>query len=195
MSRDEIIEEIRAVLPEPTELPNLSDLGIRFEDKAATFATMLEAVGGVPEVVSSIEQIGENLETQFGGLDRWLSFFAGIDSKGMRVDEARDGHDYRHVDLVLLEGAFGVAENGAIWVPNDCVNHPASLVLTQHLAIVIRSSELVDNMHQAYARIRGAGDLPSYGVFVSGPSKTADIEQSLVLGAHGARSLVVFMLP
>ena len=195
MSRDAILEEIRSVLPEPTELPELRDLGIRFEDRAAMFATMLELVGGTAEVVSNIDQVGQSLETRFGRLERWLSFHPALKSRGMDVDQVRGGHDYRDVDLIVLEGAFGVAENGAVWVPNDRVNHPASLVLTQHLAILVQSSAIVDNMHQAYARIRDAGPLPSYGVFVSGPSKTADIEQSLVLGAHGARSLVVFVLP
>ena len=103
----------------------------------------------------------------------------------------RIGHDYQDVDLVALKGHFGVAENAAIWVTEDLVDHPASLVLSQHLSIVIRADELIDNMHQAYAQITEA---PRYGVFISGPSKTADIEQSLVLGAHGARSLIVFII-
>ena len=47
-------------------------------------------------------------------------------------------------------------------------------------------------MHHAYDRIAQA-EYP-FGLFLAGPSKTADIEQSLVLGAHGSRSMTVFLL-
>lgn len=194
MSRDKMLEEIRAALPSPVELPEIGDLGITFGDKARTFAEMLTLVGGTPKPVTSIEEANEVLRKEFSAQEKWLSFCPGVDGKNADREASLGAHDYQDVDLVVLEGVFGVAENGAIWVPLERVNHPASLVLSQHLAIVIRSSELVDNMHQAYARIEAAGDLPRYGVFISGPSKTADIEQSLVIGAHGARSLTVFIL-
>jgi L-lactate dehydrogenase complex protein LldG len=57
---------------------------------------------------------------------------------------------------------------------------------------VIPAAEILDNMHQAYERL--AFDKPGFGAFISGPSKTADIEQSLVIGAHGPRSLTVFCI-
>jgi L-lactate dehydrogenase complex protein LldG len=47
-------------------------------------------------------------------------------------------------------------------------------------------------MHQAYERLQGREY--NFGVFIAGPSKTADIEQSLVLGAHGARTMTVFLV-
>ncbi len=193
-SRDRILEDIRAGLPEPIELPRMGDFGITFEDKLATFADMLSAVGGTPKIVRDLDEVATVLRAEYGDRPKWSSFCPGIESRGLGTRAGRAGHEYHDVDLVVLEGAFGVAENGAIWVPESRVGHPASLVLSQHLSIVIRASELVDNMHQAYQRIGAAGDPPRYGVFVSGPSKTADIEQSLVIGAHGARSLMVFIL-
>lgn len=197
MSRDKILESIRAALPlpEPVELPAIADFGITFEDKVATFAEMLRAVGGTPETVSGLEEVRAILQTKYAGCHKWSSFCPGIESRGLDGRTDRGGRDYQDIDLVVVEGVFGVAENGAVWIPGEQVDHPASLVLSQHLAIVISASELVDNMHQAYQRISAGGDLPHYGVFVSGPSKTADIEQSLVIGAHGARSLMVFILP
>ena len=197
MSRDKILENIRAALPlpEPVELPAIGDFGITFEDKGATFAEMLRVVGGTAKTVSGMEEVDAVLRTQYPDHQKWASFCSGIKSRGLDAKVDRGGHDYQDVDLVVVEGAFGVAENGAIWIPGGQVGHPAALVLSQHLAIVLKASDLVDNMHQAYQRIRAGGDLPQYGVFVSGPSKTADIEQSLVIGAHGARSLTVFLLP
>ncbi len=92
----------------------------------------------------------------------------------------------------MLPGAFGVAENGAIWVTSAGVRHRAIYIIVQHLVLVIPASEIVDTMHDAYARIDPAKT--DWGAFISGPSKTADIEQSLVVGAHGPRSLDVICL-
>jgi L-lactate dehydrogenase complex protein LldG len=47
-------------------------------------------------------------------------------------------------------------------------------------------------MHEACARV--AAGPKEYGLFIAGPSKTADIEQALVIGAHGARSCTVFVV-
>ena len=194
MSREKILETIRVALPPPVELPSIGDIGVTFDDKTATFAQMLEVVGGTSQTVSSLDEVERILREESGSGSKRLSFCPGLPSEGVEPDAGRLGHDYADVDLVVLEGVFGVAENAAVWVPAQAVDHPASLVLSQHLAIVIRASELVDNMHQAYARIGADGALPHYGVFVAGPSKTADIEQSLVIGAHGARSLRVFIV-
>ena len=84
-----------------------------------------------------------------------------------------------------------MAENGAIWIDGNTLPHRVMLFIPQYLAIVVSRSQIVHHMHQAYARV---GKPPhTFGIFVSGPSKTADIEQSLVLGAHGCRALQVFM--
>ena len=70
--------------------------------------------------------------------------------------------------------------------------HRVIYFLVQHLALVIRTGSIVHNMHQAYERLNLGSR--RFGTFISGPSKIADIEQSLVIGAHGARSLHVFLV-
>lgn len=100
--------------------------------------------------------------------------------------------DFADLDLAIIEGQFAVAENAAIWLDESNLDLRAIPFITAHLVIVIKKENIVGNMHEAYERI---GDTNSgFGVFIAGPSKTADIEQSLVVGAHGAMSLRVVIL-
>ena len=87
-----------------------------------------------------------------------------------------------------------MAENGAVWLPFDEGAQHAQAFLTQHLGLYIRREDIVPTMVEAYQRIQDQA-LPSFGVFISGPSKTADIEQCLVIGAHGPKSLTLFVIP
>lgn len=103
-----------------------------------------------------------------------------------------DPHDLEDLQLAILEGQFGVAENGAIWLEDAQLPFRALPFITEHLVIVLRKENLVATMHQAYDRI--GQNYSGFGLFVAGPSKTADIEQSLVIGAHGAKSLRVVLI-
>ena len=82
--------------------------------------------------------------------------------------------------------------DGAIWVNDRQLPLRVLYFIVQHLTLVLPKSEIVDNMHQAYERLRF--DNAEFGTFIAGPSKTADIEQSLVIGPHGSRSLTVLII-
>ena len=99
------------------------------------------------------------------------------------MEQVADPHELEDVDVAIVRGDFAVAENGAVWLTDAELKHRAILFITQHLVLVVPRDQIVDNMHQAYERLRFDGR--GYGLFLSGPSKTADIEQSLVIGAHG----------
>jgi L-lactate dehydrogenase complex protein LldG len=97
-----------------------------------------------------------------------------------------------NVQLAILTGAFAVAENGAVWITSDAMGDRALPFICEHLALIVRRSNIVDTMRQAYERIGASAH--DFGTFIAGPSKTADIEQSLVLGAHGPKSLTLFLV-
>ncbi len=107
----------------------------------------------------------------------------------LRFDEVVNGLDLEQVEVLEIDGEFGVAENGAIWITEEALPHRVAPFICQHL--VIHVSEIVSNMHEAYERLGNVNS--GFGLFLAGPSKTADIEQSLVIGAHGARSLTVII--
>jgi len=93
-------------------------------------------------------------------------------------------------DYFIYHSDLGVAENGALWCC-DLAQDREKLFLTTNLIIKIDPKNIVGNMAEAYDKI--ALDEIGFGTFVAGPSKTADIEQSLVLGAHGAMSLSIIL--
>lgn len=105
--------------------------------------------------------------------------------------EKQKPHDFEKLDVLVLQGDFGVAENGAIWISDHGLPVRVLPFISKHLVLVLDKSELVADLHQAYARLEES--MYGFGLFISGPSKTADIEQSLVMGAQGALSLSVFL--
>jgi len=103
-----------------------------------------------------------------------------------------DPHGYEDVELAVIKAHFAVAENGAVWLTDELMCQRIIPYICQHLAVVISADSIVPTLHEAYEKI-GAGDY-GFGGFIGGPSKTADIEQALVLGAHGPLTMTVFIL-
>ncbi len=116
----------------------------------------------------------------------------GIGDTTFDIAKVDDPHHLENVDCAVLRGHFCVAENGAIWVTDDNVKHRVLYFIPQHISLVVPASQIVHNMHEAYSRITIGAHL--LAGFISGPSKTADIKQSLVIGAHGARSLTLYLV-
>lgn len=104
----------------------------------------------------------------------------------------KDPHDLAHLELAILDGQFGVAENGAIWLDDADLSRRALPFITEHLILTLPKNKIFYTLHEAYDHL---GETHAgFGVFIAGPSKTADIEQSLVIGAHGAKSLHVVLI-
>jgi len=167
-------------------------------DLSAAFTTMLEGIGGQVFLVSGYDRIAAILHEQHPDARRIVSGcpeLAGFAEVSGHYD---DPHALENVDLAILRAHFGVAENGACWMTEDQMIERALPFITQHLALVLRRDAMVADMHAAYDRIAEleSSGMRDYGfaTFIAGPSKTADIEQSLVLGAHGPRSLIAFLL-
>ncbi len=173
-------------------LPNLDDFGIRYDDPHAQFADVLVAVGGTAIRVADDAALHSELQQLdvVRGAAKVFSAVPGVTST-FNLDDVETPHELNGLDLAILPGELAVAENAAVWVSGGGLKHRAVYFIAEHLILVVDAGTLVHNMHQAYERLRF--DEAGYGVFISGPSKTADIEQSLVIGAQGPRSLHVFL--
>jgi L-lactate dehydrogenase complex protein LldG len=189
-ARDEVLGRLRAQRVEQVDLPALDGGWIRYADPRERFREALSEASGVVVSVG----IGTMLQEVIAGLaevraaGRWVSLSPVVTGSSHAPEQP---HDYGDVDVVVVSARFGVAENGAVWIDGTAAPVRAALYLAQHLVVLLPQGEIVDNMHQAYERIGSSLADNAYGCFMCGPSKTADIEQALVVGAHGPRSLTV----
>ncbi len=171
-----------------------------FTDPVSQFSQVLATVGGRCEPVGSAEEAGQVLSRLAGdlGANQVCSLVDGVGVTNfdgvtnLDIGGVDDPHDLEAVDLAVMPGELAVAENAAVWVTATSPLDRTLFFLTQHLALILPRSEVVSNLHQAYERIDVTA--AAFGTWISGPSKTADIEQSLVLGAHGPRSLTVVLI-
>lgn len=191
--RENILAAVKANQPDKINLPDLSQFSLSGKGSISKFAFLLETIGGKVSYVSGYEEISRIILNQYGNkvkIATPIKELAGI----VNVDLAELGliHDLHDVDVAILKGHFAVAENGAIWITGEQMIHRVLPFITQHLAIIINADDIVQTMHQAYEWMSKM--TYDFGTFIAGPSKTADIEQSLVIGAHGPRSMTVFII-
>jgi L-lactate dehydrogenase complex protein LldG len=175
-------------------LPDSVGNWVQYSDPFQQFADVLAAVGGQCVVVPNAAAADAYLEgvAEYVSARKRCSLVPGVGTSSFDVGAVADPHELHDVDFAVLAGELAVAENGAVWVTDEGMTQRVLHFLPQHLALVVSGEQIVHNLHEAYERI-AVGHTP-FGAFVSGPSKTADIEQALVIGAHGARSLTVMLI-
>jgi L-lactate dehydrogenase complex protein LldG len=191
-SRDKILTAVKSAQPPLWELPSIAHLDVQFDDNAEQFTTILQGIGGKVVPLSSESDLANAVQALFPLAKRIVSTLPSLADIAETSLQSLEPHTLENVDLAIISAQFGVAENGAVWVTDEESQVRVLPFICQHLAAVLPKTELVANMHEAYQRI-GNASYP-FGAFIAGPSKTADIEQSLVLGAHGPKSMTIFLI-
>ena len=193
-SRDTILDSLRRNAPPLSPLPEAPP-AITYADPERQFAEAFSSVGGRFARVASLAEVDVELGKfePYTQARKIASLVPGVGRANVDLAALKDPHELEGLDFAIIAGEFGVAENGAVWVPGSNLGpHRAVFVVTQHLLLVVPAGQIVHTMQEAYDRIRL--ERPGFGIFISGPSKTADIEQALVIGAHGARSCSLFLV-
>jgi L-lactate dehydrogenase complex protein LldG len=197
-SREKILENLKA------GVDNMSDAGSRMSevllpdfdltylgDALIKFKTVLGELHSVVIEVESLAEVASFISDKFPK-KRIISNVAIEDFAEEKAWKTQDPHDLEDVEFALFEGTLGVAENGAIWLSETQMGQRVAPFICQRLGIILKKSNIIPLMHHAYQTLEITN--LGYGTFISGPSKTADIEQSLVIGAHGPRELFVFLV-
>lgn len=189
-SKDDILARIRQNTKTKYDMPDLKLDAIEYADKQQTFEESLKAGGGEIYILQPDEDVNAVILRLYPEAKRIASNLKDITCASFNPDDLEDPRDLNGTDLAIVEGEFGVAENAAVWLPKQ-TRHKAVYFISNALVILLDKTEIVNNMNEAYDRIKDA--VYDYGVFMSGPSKTADIEQALVFGAHGPIRVTVVL--
>jgi L-lactate dehydrogenase complex protein LldG len=203
-SREEILSRLRQHTRETYDMPDLSTISpVTFSDPVAEFKQKTTTTAGAKlielkegdDLNQAIRSIVENLSPsgEAGGA-LVASNLPGVEAQ-LNPDTVSEAQELMKVDVGVVEGRIGVAENACIWIPQQ-MKEKAICFASQQLVIVLSRQHIVNNMHEAYTLIQESKEYfqhYKFGTFISGPSKTADIESALVYGAQAARGVTVVL--
>jgi L-lactate dehydrogenase complex protein LldG len=191
-SREDILKSIRSSLPKETiDLPNTDIKHMQYADKNEQFAQVSRAVGGNAKWLEK-QSIDAFIKENYKDAKVIVSTREDVTCQTREQKDISNPRALEDVDLAVINGHFAVAENGAVWVNEENIGYRSLYFLAAKLLIVVKKEEIVNTMHEAYKKVNF--DKSSYGVFISGPSKTADIEQALVIGAQGPTDACVLFV-
>ncbi len=192
-SKEEILKKYRANVRERYDMPDLSDIqAVTYPEPLVQFVKMSEMVGGQVIEIDPGRDINTLIRQLFPDAKEIASNLPEITIATRNPDTIGRARDLNGTDIGIIRGTFGVAENACVWIPQT-MKEKAVCFISENLVILLPKSQIVNNMHEAYRRIE-FNDY-GYGTFISGPSKTADIAQVLVMGAQAARSVTILLMP
>ena len=183
-SREEILKRLHDNVKERFPMPEIAINGIKYDDPVDQFINACTSISGAKVCLSPFP-------APPGGSDLNRSFSRKLCESGKPMTSPPRGNE----GGFTVRGDIAVAENGCIWIPQR-EDDRSFLFKSEHLNIIVSRKDVVNNMHEAYERIAASEDyfkIYKFGTFISGPSKTADIEGALVYGAQAARSVTVYI--
>ena len=192
MGREAILQSIKKNKPDLLPVPQIDENKFSEDiNLKEVFKNSISLVGGTIKEIES-NAIDTEIKAIYLNAKRIVSVTEKSSLGTISVTQKTDPHTLEDIDLAIVEGELGVSENGAIWVTANNSIVRALPFITNDLVIILNKEKICLHMLNAYDII--STRKRDFGVFISGPSKTADIEQCLVVGAHGAMSLTVLLV-
>ena len=194
-NKEDILKKYRSNIHERFEMPDLSDITpITYKEPLSQFIEMSKNVGGNIIEVKENQDINALVKELYPDAKEIASNLSEITIATRNPDTIENAQALNGTDVGIIRGMFGVAENGCIWIPQQ-MKEKAVCFISENIVILLRKSQIVNNMHEAYKQFAFDSKYDGYGTFISGPSKTADIAQVLVMGAQAARSVTILLMP
>ena len=192
MKKEDFLNKLRKNTHVQYDMPDMKIEGIQYKDTIQQFIEMTKTVGGHVVEAKEGEDFNEIVKKAYPDAKVFASNLPEITIAEKNPDTVAEANDLNGTDVGIVRGEVGVAENGCVWIPQT-MKEKAVLFISEYLVIFLDKKNVVNNMHEAYARIE-MDPKYNFGTFISGPSKTADIEQALVMGAQAARGVTVVLL-
>ena len=190
-SREKILEAVIKNQPATTELPDITVFGA--EGAAVQkYMDIFMSIGGNAYLVDTLDAVKELIKKDFDVSKRIVTTLPELSDTAELLSTTVDPHTYDNIELAVIRAAYAVEENGAVWLTETLMGQRIIPYICQHLAVIVNVKDIVPTLHEAYEKI-GTDD-NGFSGFIGGPSKTADIEQALVLGAHGPLTMTVFIM-
>jgi L-lactate dehydrogenase complex protein LldG len=190
MRKEDLFARLRANTHQQFDMPDMDIHALKYPDTLQQFIKMTQSSGGKIMRLKKDGDLNAAIAEAYPDAQVIASNIPGIKAD-RNPDLVVEAQDLNRTDVGVIRGEVGVAENACIWIPQT-MKEKAICFISENLVILLDEESIVDNMHEAYARIKMTDY--GFGTFISGPSKTADIEQALVMGAQAARSVTVFLL-
>lgn len=191
-TKKDIIDRCRASIRERLERPTLEDLNpTTYKNPLEKFISQAQVMGCKVERANSTDEVDARIKKVYPDAKVVASSLPYVKSASLNPDTVPDAQALNGVDVGVIRAEFGVAENGSVWVMQKVKERDVCFISENLVAVM--PEHAVSNMHEAYGEV-SFNDY-GYGVFIAGPSKTADIAQVLVLGAQAARSMTLIIIP
>lgn len=191
MKKEDLLAKLRTNTQETFDMPDISVRGIEYPDLYKKFVEATREVGAQVVEVRKTDDLNVVIRNIYPNAKVYASNLPFI-TLAQRNPDIVAAADLDDTDVGIVQGQIGVAENACVWVPQT-MKEKAVCFIAEYLIILLDKQNIVNNMHEAYKRIQ-MDPRYNFGTFISGPSKTADIEQALVMGAQAARGVTVLIM-